>query len=572
MKLLTKIGLFSLVLTLFMACDSVELDLQDNPNSVSPEQADINDLYNNAQLALNGVFGGAQGQPGSMVRMYNMGSFNYESATAPGSYNGLWSTVYSNLLPDLNQLIKLGGEKNLHMHVGTAKIMKAYAMMALVDLLGDVPYADAGQGTDVISPTAESGKGIYDISLGLLDEAIADLGKDAASPRTDLYYGGSAAKWITLANTLKLRAAVTTRLVNGSAKGIIDGLVAGGDLIDEAGEDFQFQYGKNRTNPDARHWMYRGHYEQGDGAYLSNFYMWMLRGEKLDAEGNEVKDPRLRYYFYRKSKSSVNLDPTTYSCHFSAVPDPAATPAHWKDVDERIPYCVASADGYYGRDHGNGEGTPPDGPIKTSYGLYPGGGAFDYNSFADTRKSGTTGSGGDGINPIVLSSFVDFWRAEAALTLGTVDDAREMLKKGMESSIAKVMSFGSKVSGTMNIDIEVKGGGTKKVSELYVPTADEVKAYVDLVLANYDAADDKGKLNIIMKEAYIAMWGNGYDAYNAYRRTGMPLNMQPTLEPAGGEFPNSFYLPSNHVDRNANATQKSLADRVFWDDGSATTF
>ena len=34
------------------------------------------------------------------------------------------------------------------------------------------------------------------------------------------------------------------------------------------------------------------------------------------------------------------------------------------------------------------------------------------------------------------------------------------------------------------------------------------------------------KLNIIMKEYYIALWGNGVDAINNYRRTGKPDNMQ----------------------------------------------
>ena len=57
-----------------------------------------------------------------------------------------------------------------------------------------------------------------------------------------------------------------------------------------------------------------------------------------------------------------------------------------------------------------------------------------------------------------------------------------------------------------------------------------------------------------------------------YRRTGKPDNMQPALEASFGNFTRSFYLPDVHVNRNANATQKAITDRVFWDDGSADLY
>ena len=33
--------------------------------------------------------------------------------------------------------------------------------------------------------------------------------------------------------------------------------------------------------------------------------------------------------------------------------------------------------GYWGRDHGNDEGTPPDNFTRTASGVYPAGGSFD---------------------------------------------------------------------------------------------------------------------------------------------------------------------------------------------------
>jgi len=73
-----------------------------------------------------------------------------------------------------------------------------------------------------------------------------------------------------------------------------------------------------------------------------------------------------------------------------------------------------------------------------------------------------------------------------------------------------------------------------------------------------------------MKEYYIALWGNGLDAYNNYRRTGKPENMQFTQEADPGAFNRSMIYPSVHVNLNQNAAQKSSqAVQVFWDNNPA---
>lgn len=573
MKFINKLLLLALIVG-FVACDATDLDLQDNPNAVTPEKASVNDLYNEIQLDFAGAFLSAQGTGGAISRMYHMGgNFTYEAWSAPTTFNGLWFTAYSALFPDIDAMLALTEERGQDVHTGSAKIMKAYVLMELVDNLGNVPLSEAGQGTDVISPKSDDGATVYAAAVALLDEAITLLDATTVSgPSNDFYYGGDPAKWSTLAKTLKLRAAVTTRLVDGSAAGTINALVSAGDLIDETSEDFEAQSGSQRNNPNSRHYMYNNHYETGDGSYLSNYYMWLLRAGKVNADDNIVKDPRLRYYFYRQVDDAIGQDPTTYSCHFSVLPtDPDGRPAHYDDIDPRLPYCVAFEDGYSGRDHANGEGTPPDGPVRTHFGLYPGGGQFDDNTFEDTRQSGTTGGLGAGIYPIMLASYVDFLRAEAALTLGTNDDARVLLESGMRKSIAKVMSFKSLVPSTFSRAVEVRGGEPSTVEALFEPTADDIDEYVNLVLAKYDAAG-ADQLDIVMTEYYIALWGNGIEAYNMYRRTGKPNNMAPTLEPAGGTFSRSFFLPSVHVNRNSNATQKELSQKVFWDDGSVDLY
>ncbi|MEM9720868.1 MAG: SusD/RagB family nutrient-binding outer membrane lipoprotein [Bacteroidota bacterium] len=572
MKYISKLWVLLLFVGL-TACDNTEFDLLDNPNAPTPETASFDALYNNIQLTFENIYSTSQGSPGAQARMYHMGSFTYLANVTPNTFNFLWNVAYAGLFPDIDALVTIANERGLAIHSGTSKIMKAYTLMALVDLMGNVPNSQAMQGLDLISPPADDGSTIYANAVALLDEAIAELtGTTANSPAIEQFYGGDAAKWITFAKTLKLRAAVTTRLVDpaGSAA-TINALVSEGDIIDDASEDFQYQFGNQRTNPNSRHPFYNSHYEVGDGPYLSNYYMWLLRADKEDENENAVIDPRIRFYFYRKISDAAAQDPTTYSCHFSLLPDQAAQPDHWAAVDPRLPYCIVlPGDGYSGRDHGNGEGIPPDGPTRTSYGLYPGGGMLDIDEFEDTRNEGTTGGLGEGIWPIMLSSFVDFMRAEAALTINTNDDPRSLLATGIRKSMDKVISFKNLVPLTLAKTLIVRGD-TINVEDNFVPSDADVSDYINFVLSQYDAAtSDDERLDIVMKEYFIALWGNGLEAYNMYRRTGKPGNMQPALETFVGDFPRSFLLPNDHVTRNSAASQRTLSDLVFWDNGTSS--
>jgi hypothetical protein len=192
--------------------------------------------------------------------------------------------------------------------------------------------------------------------------------------------------------------------------------------------------------------------------------------------------------------------------------------------------------------------------------LYPGGGLFDDGSAESTQNGGTDGALGAGIDPILLASFVDFWRAEMALTYNTGENAKDMMMAGVNKSLAKVRSFSSlsDLDGTgflsdATLDAN-EAAYTTAVAEIY----DNAGAY-----ANGITTDE---LDVVMKEFLIAAWGNGYEAYNNIRRTGRPLNHQPMLDTAPGSFVYSCFYPSNHVNFNPKATQKDdLSTKVFWD-------
>lgn len=540
--------LFTLALALFaVSCDNLDLDEQLNdPNRVSPETAELDLVLNNVFLEFTEFVDEASDETMPYVRLSAMDAGDrYDNQDGPTSFDFIWFKAYAEILPDVNLAITLAEEADFTVPAAAAKTIKAYIMMTLVDMFGDVPYSEAFQGITNSSPKADPGADVYAAALGLLDEAAADLANPKGSIANDLYYGGDTDKWMALVNSLRLRYHVNTRLVGGSAAAIND-MISSGVIEDEAG-DFEFQYGLSRVNPDSRHPYYSDGYEAGGPSwYLSNYYMWLFFADK----NNE--DPRLRYYFFRQDCDETNEDFFTLDCQNGPYP------SHWP---QGYPYCTASSPlfggadaqytGYWGRDHGNDDGIPPDDLKRTAWGLYPAGGKFDADNCGGVSNGGSDGARGAGIQPMLLSSYVYFLRAEAALTMGTSDDARAMLEAAITASIDKVMNFQPLTADETAL----------------APTQDDVDAYLAEVLSAYDGAtNDDDRLDIIVKEYFLALQGMGLEAYNAYRRTCHPVGLQPVRAASPGDFARSMWYPASYVNRNASASQKSgVTDPVFWD-------
>jgi len=558
MKNILKYGFMALLALVIAGCQNVELDeLLDNPNSVTPDKAELDLVFNAIMLDFKDFVDEVSDETMPYVRMTAMdGGYFYNNQDGPVNFNFMWQLAYFDLMPDLNLVIDNGTERGLTTYTGIAKTMKAYLLFTLVDLYGNIPYTEAFQGVVVPSPKADEDQAVYTEAFNLLTSALADFSDPKGSLSGDLYYNGGAAAWEKLANTLLIRYHVSTRQVGGSGAAI-NTIVGTGKIIDQTAEDFQFQYGNNRATPDSRHPYYSDGYENGGpGWYMSNCMMWQMFGDK------DNEDPRLRYYFRRQDGWEDNENQFTLDC------TTAPYPQQWADG---YPWCKASGDfgdpageygGYWGRNHGNADGIPPDDLKRTAWGLYPAGGAFDNlpKSIPDedtgdntwqVSNGGSDGARGAGIQPVFLASWTHFLLAEAALTMNSGGDARALLEAALNLSISKVMNFNTAV-----------------VVADFVPTPEAVAAYVNEVLARYDAAaDDEARLDVVMNEYRLACHGNGLEPFNSYRRTGYPSAMEPTRETSATSFfPRTFWYPAVYVNFNANASQRQdLNGRVFWD-------
>jgi hypothetical protein len=530
--------------------------LLDNPNIPRPDAANADLYLTTIQFGYTGVYATAAAFGAQLTRQDNFAGATYLNGYTPVSYDGIWNTAYTSVFKNANALIPIAEQQKKFVNVGMAKIIKAYTMMTLVDMFGDIPYSEANLGIANTNPKLDKGDVVYAAAIKLLDEAIADLAKPAGSypGKLDLFYNAAdangAKRWVTAAKTLKLRAFMQTRLVDAAAKTKIDALLTENDLIDTPAEDFEFKYSTKQANPNSRHFRYNNNYSStgSAGEYLSTYFVWTLVQEKgnfSSIPANDRSDPRTRFYFYRQRTNFADANQNSLPCSISNPP------GHWP---AGTPFCSSIA-GYWTRDHGDNSGTPPDGPSRATVGVYPAGGDFDANQA--TSVSLNRGGQGAGILPVWQAAFTDFLKAEGALMIGTAGTAKTLLESAVRKSIDKVTTFPATIS-------------------VSVPTAlmpDQAKkdAYVAKVLALYDAATTNDqRLEVIMKEYYIALWGNGLDAYNNYRRTGKPGNMQPTIEASPGEFVRSHLYPSDYVNLNQNATQKaSVGIRVFWDNNPA---
>ncbi|MEM9000362.1 MAG: SusD/RagB family nutrient-binding outer membrane lipoprotein [Bacteroidota bacterium] len=552
MKIIKRITWLFALLIVSISCETTELGILNDPNVSSPDNLDVDFTLNAIQFNFSEFFEEATNAGAETVRLeYMFNQYENRFTNTNANLQNTWSLAYATVLQDIETLLPITDTSDLYVHSGIARTIKAYILMTLVDFWGDVPLSESFQGGDgVIFPTVDPGEEVYAVALQELNTAIADFARTSVgTPAQDLFYDGDTDSWTLLANTLKLKYYLNLRLTNqAEAASEIQALISGGNIITDSDNDFVWSAG-TADLPLSKHQWYVDEYEAATpGEYMTNYMMWALAVEK------GIDDPRLRYYIYRQV-DAFPTDPATLDNEIDCWNDPR--PASYAPIDAispvPLPFCSLfdRGDGYWGRDHAEADGIPPDNTKRATYGTYPIGGRFDDND-AEPISAGD-GLDGAGIWPIMMNSFVYFMRAEAALFLATSDDPRMMLEQGVRESIATVTGF-----------LPNPGDFTN------VPTQDDIDGYVDEVLSLYDAeTSDTGRMNVIGKEYWISLFGSGIEGYNLYRRTGAPNNLQPTLL-GTGNFPRTFLYPAVSVDRNQNIQQKGdLTVQTFWDNNPA---
>ena len=581
--------------SLFYSCETTELELLTSPNSLSPADIDVDLVLNRIQMEYLFSMASFNNTGADLGRVDYMFGRNYFNNYGSGTVQGAWNNLYNDMIPDIAAIEALNSPDNdLSWHLGTSKLMQAHVMMMLVDFLGDIVWSEANNPTEFPTPNLDDDASVYTAAIALIDEGLAYLNGASAGTATDLYYGGDASKWIKLGNTLKMRADLTT--------GNYAGVLAATNVMSSSADDLQFSYGTNELSPDNRHPDYAADY-RSDGAniYMSNWLMDLMVGQYGDLTdafaGEGITDPRRRYYWVRQNWRT----PGSYALYedVNGLFGPAGTiylsngaanaevlecsglitPSHLEFTPDESIWCAVKL-GYWGRTHGNDEGTPPDNFLRTASGVYPAGGLFDGRAdafpYVGESISGTfgqkvglgKGGGGAGIEPIILASSVEFWRAEANLMLGNDAAAATNMENAMAMHIAKVQSFGALDSGADFSQAPDAAVVADFVSRM--KTAFE-NAPASSALDGNGYPVEKAKMDILGEQFFVAMYGGAADCFNFIRRTGYPRTLARNIEPnaGAGTFPRTVLYPGNEVQANPNIIQRTdLNAQVFWDSGT----
>lgn len=550
-----------LLLLSFLSCETITEEPK--PDHIDPpfQEAEFEFVYKLIQQNFK-KFYEESWKLAPLSRMGSAEHFTYSSAFPAELGDPLWTLAFADILQDVSVLESFGeasGKFDFEVH--SAQILSAFTSLNLVDLFGDIPYYDDSRGTRVIiSPLPQESANIYQRVIAELDVAIAGL-KSTNAPATyqDYFYGGDAEKWIALANTLKLKAYLATRLIDPSARISMQEIIDEENIIDVLEEDFVFTYGEDR----GKHPLYSLTYEGSPPPYLSNYFLW------LASISTGVIDPRSNFYFYRQVGSPSDIPEAAFACGYdNGAPTANGYPPHYAQVDPDLPYCLASERGFWGRDHLNGSAPTPSQDYQTVVGMYPAGGRFDaqvYNKLSEIYPLGD--NAGAGLQPIWLSSFTQFSLAEYYLNSGAESDARQYLENGITQSIDKVLGFLPNLPPLPpNTPCDFPPCDDPETAFQQAK-----EAYIQHILTTWDDATSlEEKQDLLAKQYLIALWGNPMEAYNMYRRTAKPLNMQPAIQTGPGNFPRSLLYPPIHFTRNENVSQKADYTPVFWDvnDGS----
>jgi hypothetical protein len=189
------------------------------------------------------------------------------------------------LITETDPLPTTEGEAEKANKLAIIELLVAYSYSNLVDIFGDVPYAEALD-IENIAPVYEQGATIYQDLISRITAAVAALDPSVGSfGSADLIYGGDTEKWIKFGNSLKLRLGITISDYDAAlARSTVESAVAAG-VFESSDDNALLQYlGAIHVNP-----IYEDVVQSGrDDFVAANTIVDLM---------NTKQDPRRPFYF-----------------------------------------------------------------------------------------------------------------------------------------------------------------------------------------------------------------------------------------------------------------------------------
>jgi hypothetical protein len=449
MKRINKIKALLLASTLVVtsACENF-LDVNTDPNNLV--EAGVQFLLPGSQIGTGFLLGNTIQSVDALWVQHTAGTGTQTDpydryVVSPNDFNNEWNGLYANVLDDLQEVITTGQAEGNFKHAGMAQILQAYVWAITTDTWGDVPFTQALNYDTHAKPGYDKQEDIYPKLIAQVDAGLANLVKTnlLATSAGDLIYGGDTDKWIRAANSLKLKLYIQSRHKNAeAAKAGINALIAENKFISSNAGNFNVQY---FTSSGSQNPIYQyNHLTRLNDQLISRRYY-----DSLSA----LNDPRIPYFVTPVGSAYVTYDNGQYtSVNFTSA-------------------------------------------NRSRYGMYVvGNGTLAAN--------GSISGAGAAPMRLITKSMVNFWLAEAALTLGTTGNAVDYYKQAIRDNFEDIRTFNNVTAASFSTD-----------AEAYITRRE---------LAFNTKLTTEGKLNVLIRDKWASSVGNAYEAYNDYRRTGFP--------------------------------------------------
>ena len=442
-------------------------------------------------------------------------------------YNWWWDAQYS-YISFTNGCINL--TKNVEGYNNfcqAARVMRVWAFSRLTDYFGDIPYTEADNVAHYLPAKYDTQEFIYTEMLRELAEASAAFTDDANDiiGESDPFFKGDVAKWRAFANSMRLRLAMRLSEVDpAKAQAEAEAAVAApGGLMQENVTVWKERslydstiYGYNQFYPLPHYW--------DKNLAMSKSMQKILTGlggiAVVKPEG--VTEPESSYTTWTSAKAPlVNwnsdsipqyVDPRGLIMFDVTSPGTLASYER-KRVNGKWNYFAD----FRGRWQGVPAGLPKDVAVTQNYSVTNNSrlGSFFVTPQKPSRylTSDDVPSSQDLIDAeareqvFMYANEMLFLKAEGALRGWNMGGtAKEFYEAGIRASMA---TYGNLISA--------------ETVDAYLLSKDKNLSGTSVAFDDFDAEGRNSQLYKIMTQKYLAGFPeNGYEAWNDYRRTGMP--------------------------------------------------
>lgn len=290
MKPIRKVMCVMFMTALLVGCDDFG-DLNVDTNNPSEARTDL--LLTNAQRSISDVISADLG----LIFTQQIAETQYNDASIYTVVEANFNSWYYGPLQDLQTIIDLNtneetrsdvlaGGSNAN-QIAVARILKVYFYHMITDRWGAVPYTEALQGRDDLTPAYDSQEDIYVSMVNELKEAVEQMDGGTAV-QGDILFGGDMERWAQFANSMRVRLTLRMSDVNPSgldpaaefADAVADGLIT---------EDVMYSYLADAQNENPWYTRFRTRTDYAIADVLGDT-MITLQDQRIFAYANPAPD------------------------------------------------------------------------------------------------------------------------------------------------------------------------------------------------------------------------------------------------------------------------------------------